>query len=37
MYLEKDAGEMETACEEFISSLELHIPGRYIYVQHPSY
>ena len=37
MYLEKDAGEMETACEEFISSLELHMPGKYIYVQHPSY
>ncbi|MGP0021326.1 MAG: hypothetical protein ACLPHP_22350 [Candidatus Sulfotelmatobacter sp.] len=37
MYLEKDGTEMETACEQFIGSLELHIPEKYIYVQHPSY
>jgi hypothetical protein len=37
MYLEKDANEMQTACEEFIGSLEVHIPEKYIYVQHPSY
>jgi hypothetical protein len=37
MYLEKDSAEMESACEAFINSLELHIPERYIYVQHPSY
>jgi hypothetical protein len=37
LYLEKDSAEMESACEEFINSLELHIPERYIYVQHPSY
>jgi hypothetical protein len=37
MYLEKDAGDMEPACEKFISSLELHIPQKYIYVQPPSY
>jgi hypothetical protein len=35
MYLEKDATEMESACEEFIGSLELHVPEKYIYVQHP--
>jgi hypothetical protein len=37
MYLEKDAADMEPACEKFISSLEVHIPQKYIYVQHPSY
>jgi len=37
MYLEKDASDMEAACEAFISSLELHIPQRYIYVQPLSY
>jgi hypothetical protein len=37
LYLQKDAAEMESACEEFIGSLELHIPTQYIYVQHPSY
>jgi hypothetical protein len=37
LYLEKDAGQMESACEKFIGTLELHIPQKYIYVQHPSY
>jgi hypothetical protein len=37
MYLEKDSTEMESECEEFIGSLELHIPEKYIYVQPPAY
>lgn len=33
MYLEKDTTEMQPACEEFIASLEIHVPQNYIYVQ----
>lgn len=37
IYTSADAPEVETACEAFIASLEVHIPEKYIYVQHRYY
>ena len=36
MYKATDA-EVETDCDAFIASLRIHVPERYIYVQHPRY
>lgn len=32
-----DAPEIEPACEAFISSIEVHMPEKYIYVEHHNY
>lgn len=37
LYKLADAPDVETDCEKFIASLELHVPAKYIYVQHPHY
>ena len=37
IYRSADAPEVETECEAFIASLEVHIPEKYIYVQHRYY
>ena len=37
LYKLADAPDVETDCEKFIASLQLHVPEKYIYVQHPHY
>lgn len=37
IYKSADAPEVETECEAFIASLEVHVPEKYIYVQHRHY
>lgn len=37
LYKLADAPDVETDCEKFIASLELHVPAKYIYVQHRYY
>ena len=37
IYKLADAPDVETDCEKFVASLQLHVPEKYIYVQHPNY
>jgi len=37
MYKLADAPDVETDCEKFVASLKVHVPEKYIYVQHPRY
>jgi len=37
IYKLADAPDVETDCEKFVASLRLHVPEKYIYVQHPNY
>ena len=37
MYKQADAPDVETDCEKFVASLKVHVPEKYIYVQHPNY
>lgn len=36
-YKAADAPDVETDCEAFIASLQIHVPEKYIYVQHRTY
>ena len=37
IYKASDAPDVETDCEAFIGSLQIHVPERYIYVRHNNY